>query len=101
MEGKLVNTLPKDPLLYGLDSFPDTVLSILRSLIIRPGQSENSSDRLTTWMIPTVEVINEFSATIGGAVGLVSLTEIEVISDRSAPDLPSDIYFQRHIRPWG
>lgn len=73
MKGKLVKTLPKDPLLYGLDTFPDTVLSILRSLIVRPGQSENSGDRLTTWLIPTVKVINEFSTTIGRAVGLVSL----------------------------
>jgi hypothetical protein len=38
---------------------------------------------MTTWLNPTVNVINAFSATIGGGVGLVSPTRIEI----SAPDL--------------
>jgi hypothetical protein len=39
---------------------------------------------LTTWLDPTVHVINAFSATIGRGAGLVSLTKVEVISLRSA-----------------
>jgi hypothetical protein len=83
---KTGNDLIKDPLLLTLEACnsPDAVLTILREQIVVPGQSHSSSDKLTTWLIPTVNVISVFSATIGGAAGVVSLTNIVVIVSRSA-----------------
>jgi hypothetical protein len=83
---KTKKDLTKDPLLRTLEACksPDAVLTILRDQILEPSQSHNSSDKLTAWLIPTVNVINVFSATVGGAAGLVSLTKIEVINPRSA-----------------
>ena len=83
--------LTKDPLLRSLETCnsPDTVLTVLRAQILAPGQSQNSGDKLTTWLDPAVNVINAFSATIGGGVGLVSLMKAEAIN----PELPADIYF--------
>ena len=72
--------LTKDPLLRSIETCqsPDAVVTILRAQILGPGLSQSSSDKLTTWLDPTVNVINAFSASIGGGVGLVSLTKIEV-----------------------
>ena len=72
--------LTKDPLLRSIETCqsPDAVLTILRAQILGSGQSQSSRDKLTTWLDPTVNVINAFSASIGGGVGLVSLTKIEV-----------------------
>ena len=84
---KTGNDLTKDPLLLTLEACnsPNAVLTILREQIVVPGQSHSSgSDKLTTWLIPTVNVISVFSATIGGAAGVVSLTNIVVIVLRSA-----------------
>jgi hypothetical protein len=77
--------LPKDPLFRRFENCqsPDAVITILRAQIRGPG---NRSDKLTTWLDPTVNVINAFSAAIGG-VGLVSVTKNEAIS-------PSDIRFE-------
>jgi hypothetical protein len=74
--------LTKDPLLRSLETCqsPDAVISILRAQLLGPGQSQSSSDELTTWLDPTVNVINAFSATIGGGVSLVSLPKIEAIA---------------------
>ncbi|KAF8469862.1 hypothetical protein DFH94DRAFT_220218 [Russula ochroleuca] len=60
--------LPKDPLFRRFENCqsPDAVITILRAQIRGPG---NRSDKLTTWLDPTVNVINAFSAAIGG-VGL-------------------------------
>jgi hypothetical protein len=73
--------LTKDPLLRSVETCqsPDAVLTILRAQIFGPGQSQSSTDKLTKWLDPTVNVIIAFSATIGGGVGLVSLTKIEFI----------------------
>jgi hypothetical protein len=64
--------LTSDPLLRSIENCnsPDAVLAILRAQILKPGQS--SHNRLTTWLDPTVNVLNAFSETIGGLVGLVS-----------------------------
>ncbi|KAF8469857.1 hypothetical protein DFH94DRAFT_772979, partial [Russula ochroleuca] len=64
--------LTKDPLLRSLENCdsPDAVLTILRAQLLGPGQSQSSRDKMTTWLNPTVNVINAFSATIGGGVGL-------------------------------
>jgi hypothetical protein len=73
--------LTKDPLLRSIETCnsSDAVLTILRAQILGPGQSQSSRDKMTTWLNPTVNVINALSATIGGGVGLVSPTRIEVI----------------------
>jgi hypothetical protein len=67
--------LTSDPLLHNIENCnsPDAVLAILRAQILEPGKPQSSRNRLTTWLDPTVNVLNVFSATIGGLVGLVSL----------------------------
>ena len=77
-KGKTGKDLTKDPLLRSLETCnsPDAVLAVLRAQLLGPGQSQSSDDKLTTWLDPTVNVINAFSATIGGGVGLVSLIEV-------------------------
>ncbi|KAH9992134.1 hypothetical protein BJV77DRAFT_453970 [Russula vinacea] len=64
--------LTKDPLLRSIETCqsPDAVVTILRAQILGPGRSHNISDKLTTWLDPTVNVINAFSASIGGGVSL-------------------------------
>jgi hypothetical protein len=86
--------LTKDPLLRSLETCdsPDAVLNLLRAQILGPGPSQNSRDKLITWLDPTVKVINAFSVTVGGGIGLVSLTKKRV--DR-LPTCPL-ILFWRH-----
>ena len=85
-ERKTGQDLTKDPLLRNFETCnsPDAVLTLLRAQILGPGPSQSSGDKLTTWLIPTVNVINTFSATIGAGVGLVSLRNVEMMSHRSA-----------------
>ncbi|KAH9989500.1 hypothetical protein BJV77DRAFT_1069445 [Russula vinacea] len=61
--------LTKDPLLRSLETCqsPDAVLAILRAQICGPS---DLSDKSTTWLDPTVNVINAFSSAVGG-VGLI------------------------------
>jgi hypothetical protein len=67
--------LTKDPLLRSLETCDsaDAVLTLLRAQILGPGPSQSNRDNLTTWLDPTVNVINAFSATVGGGIGLVGL----------------------------
>jgi hypothetical protein len=73
---KTGNDLISDPLFHSIESCnsPDAVLAILQAQILDPSQPQSSSsgNKLTTWLDPTVNVLNTFSATIGGFVGLVS-----------------------------
>jgi hypothetical protein len=87
--------LTSDPLLRSIENCnsPDAVLAILRAQILEPGQSQGSHNRLTTWLDPTVNVLNAFSPTIS-IVGIVSF---EVIHPGSA----SNIDFWRHIHLCG
>ena len=89
--------LTKDPLLRTLETCnsPDAILTTLRGQILQPGQSHDSTDKLTTWLIPTVKVINAFSETIGEALALVSSRMLRL----SAPGLPSDYYFLEAYPP--
>jgi hypothetical protein len=66
--------LTSDPLLRSIENCnsPDVVLAILRAQIFEPGQPQNGYNKLISWLDPTVNVLNAFSATIGGLVGLVS-----------------------------
>ena len=70
--------LTKDPILRSLETCqsPDAVLAILREQIRGHG---DRSDKLTTWLDPTVNVINAFLSAIGGVV-LVSVTKNDAIN---------------------
>jgi hypothetical protein len=83
---KTGNDLVSNPLFHSIETCnsPDAVLAILQAQILEPGQSQNSRNKLTTWLDPTVNVLNTFSATIGGFVGLVSLKEYEMTRPESA-----------------
>lgn len=69
------NDLTSNPLLPRLETCnsPDAVISLLRAQT--PGfdqsRSGDDSERLSNWLIPTVNVIVAFSGTINQSVGLV------------------------------
>ncbi|KAI0287860.1 hypothetical protein BC826DRAFT_971919 [Russula brevipes] len=64
--------LTSDPLLRRLESCnsPDTVLGAIREHIPGFGQSGTRDDPLMNWLNPTVNVLLNFSETIGGTVSL-------------------------------
>ena len=68
--------LAKHPLLPRLQSChsPDAILAILREQTPEFNQSQDTDNGLTRWMAPTVNVLYSFSATLGGVVGLVSIS---------------------------
>jgi hypothetical protein len=70
--------LANHPLLPKFESCdsPDAILAALREHWQPPefNQSQNSDDALTKWVAPTVNVLCSFSATLGGAVGLVNIS---------------------------
>src|SRR6266576_1643670 len=70
--------LANHPLLPSLQSChsPEAILTVLREQPPEFDRSQNSDDRLTTWVTPTVNVLYSFSATLGGVVGLVNITII-------------------------
>ena len=72
---KTKNDLVSHPLLPTLQSCnsPEAILTVLREQIPAFGPSRNGDDRLTKWVNPTVNVLYSFSATLGGAVGLVNI----------------------------
>ena len=78
--------LPSTPLFRTLETChsSDDVIATLRQQIPAFDQSGSSDDRLTRWLDPTVKVVNAFSATIGGAVALVSLIEYGMIHPESS-----------------
>jgi hypothetical protein len=69
--------LTSDPLLRSVETCqsPDAVIAILQAQILDPAQPPRN--KLTTWLDPTVIVLNAFSQSIGGLVGLVSLKEFK------------------------
>ena len=73
---KTKQDLAKHPLLPRLQSChsPEAILTVLRDQSPEFNQSQNSNDGLTRWVLPTVNVLYSFSATLGGAVGLVNIT---------------------------
>jgi hypothetical protein len=73
---KAKQDLAKHPLLPRLQTChsAEAILTVLREQTPEFNQSQNSDDRLTKWVTPTVNVLNSFSATLGGAVGLVHIT---------------------------
>ena len=72
---KTKKDLAEHPLLPSLQSCdsPEAVLTVLRDQIPAFNQSQNQDDGLTKWVIPTVNVLYTFSATVGQGVGLVNI----------------------------
>ena len=83
---KTKKDLASHPLLSSLQSCgsPEAVLTVLRDQIPAFNQSQNRDDGLTKWVIPTVNVLYTFSATVGQGVGLVSI--IALLSRREFSD---------------
>jgi len=71
------NDLTSNPLLPRFEACnsPDAVLAILREQIpgFHQSRSDNDSERFSSWLNPTVNVIAAFSGTIGESVGPVGL----------------------------
>jgi hypothetical protein len=73
---KTKQDLASHPLLPRLQSCgsPEAILTVLREQSPEFNQSQNGDDAHTKWIIPTVNVLYSFSATLGGVVGLVNIT---------------------------
>ena len=75
---KTGNDITTHPLATELQSChsPDAILAVLRNQVSAIGQSHsgNDSEGLSKWLIPTVNVLYAFSATLGEGVGLVNRT---------------------------
>ena len=50
---------------------PNNILLVLQQHLQEPNRSQNTDDRLTKWLVPTVNVLHAFSAILGERVGLV------------------------------
>jgi hypothetical protein len=72
---KTKKDLASHPLLPSLQycESPEAILTVLRDQVPAFNQSQNSDDRLTKWVAPTVNVLYSFSETIGQGVGLVNI----------------------------
>ena len=68
--------LTSHPLLSSFQSCdsPEAVLTVLRDQVSAFNPSQNRDDGLTKWVIPTVNVLYTFSATVGQGVGLVNIS---------------------------
>lgn len=64
------------PLLSTLQSChsPEDIVTLLREQFPAFSQSRNGDDTSSKWLIPTVKVLNSFSAVLGEGVGLVNPT---------------------------
>jgi hypothetical protein len=79
-DNKTKNKLLDHPLAAQLQSCdsPDAVLTVLQDLVQQFDQRRASDERLKNWLNPTVNVLYAFSATLGGGVGLVSLSSLSL-----------------------
>jgi hypothetical protein len=71
---KTKKDLASHPLLPNLQSCesPEAVLTVLREKVPSFSEPQDSDERLTKWVTPTVNVLHSFSETIGQGVGLVN-----------------------------
>ena len=51
---------------------PGDILAVLQEKVKELDQSRSADERLSQWLIPTINVLYSFSATLGAGVGLVS-----------------------------
>ena len=63
---------PLLPTLQSCDS-PEAVLAVFREQIPGFNQSKDGDNGLTKWVMPMVNVLYAFSATVGQVVGLVNI----------------------------
>lgn len=82
---KTKNDLVSHPLLAKLETCnsPEAILATLREQIPGFGQSHSSDQNLTRCLNSTVRVVSLLSETIGGAVSLVRLRELVLVSRSS------------------
>ena len=108
------NDLASHPLLSRLQfcDSPEDILTILREQIPSfadsqsPYQSQSGDDGLSKWLVPTVNVLYAFSATLSEGVGVVSIisrsySELGALHsdvNTSADVLTSEIHFRGHGR---
>jgi len=71
--GKDITSHPLATELQSCNS-PDAILAVLRKQVPSFDQSQDSDGTFTKWLIPTVNVLYAFSATVGEGVGLVNRT---------------------------
>ena len=69
------NDLLKHPLASRFKSCHSTsdILTVLQDQVQQFDNSHSGDERLTKWLIPTVNVLCAFSAVVSGGVGLVSI----------------------------
>ena len=69
--------LATHPLLSSLQTCgsPEAILAILREQIFTSDQSQGGDERLSNWLVPTVNVLYVFSTTLAEGVGLVSIAK--------------------------
>ena len=76
-------------------SSSSAIIAVLRSQV--QTFDKGTDERWTMWLDPTVNVLFAFSATLGGGVGVVNTSYVELV-----PDLPSDVrdyrYSRQHMR---
>jgi hypothetical protein len=74
-EKKTKKNLLTHPLATQLHNCDSTtaILSVLQDQVQSIDQRRSSDERLTKWLIPTVNVLYAFSATLGEGLGLVNL----------------------------
>jgi hypothetical protein len=79
-DNKTKNKLLDHPLAAQLQSChsPHAVLTVLQDLVQQFDQRRTSNQRLRNWLDPTVNVLYTFSATLGGGLGLVSLSSLSL-----------------------
>ena len=73
-EKKTKKDLLAHPLMAQLQtcSSPTDILAVLRTQVQQFEQSTSGGDKLTKWLIPTVNVLYAFSGVLGASVGMVS-----------------------------
>ena len=93
---KTKQDLAKHPLLPRLQSCdsPEAIITVLREQTPESSQSQNSDDGLTRWVTPTLNVLNSFSATLGGVVGLVNLkiSSYDIVQSNILSGIPPSKY---------
>ena len=64
---------------------PTAILVLLHQQVEELNQSQDSDERLSKWLKPTVNVLYAFSATLGEGVGLVRLVTTRLMFSPSHP----------------
>ena len=84
---------------------PDAILAVLRQQIPLSSRSQSTDERFTKWLIPTVNVLYAFSATLGEGVSLVNIYKEAPLVENMYPNirlsgvLTSKSNFCRHRYP--